>query len=298
MSKKTTIAHHTKESQQLNLEETVMGKIMNGEVSMKPRWYFILGSSLTGIGLVGLSIGAIFLTNLTFFLLRQHGRMGSLRLQIMIETFPWWIPALAVLSAGTGIFFLKKFDFSYKKNFSVIVTAFIAAIVLAAGIIAFTGINDTWLGQGRMQRLYQPIQQTQQNTPSSKIDAKTVEYLTLALADERKALATYQAIIEKFGPVKPFINIASSEEQHISMLLALFNAYEIEVPQDTTKLETLPVTLQEACAIGVTAEIENDALYQKMIPEIQEEDIKSTFISLAAASKEKHLPAFERCAQR
>ncbi len=133
--------------------------------------------------------------------------------------------------------------------------------------------------------------------PVSKLDEKTVEYLNLALADERKALATYQATMAKFGSVKPFINIARAEEQHISMLLALFDKYGVEIPKDTTQVGALPATLQEVCQVGVTAEIDNDALYQRMIPELQYEDIKTVFISLAKASKEMHLPAFERCAR-
>ena len=44
MSKKAIITHRTEESQQSDLEKTVMNKIMSGEVSMKPRWYFILGT--------------------------------------------------------------------------------------------------------------------------------------------------------------------------------------------------------------------------------------------------------------
>jgi|GEM_PF-457957 len=132
--------------------------------------------------------------------------------------------------------------------------------------------------------------------PVATLDEKTVGYLNLALADERKALATYQATIAKFGSVKPFINIARAEEQHISMLLALFDKYGVVIPQDTTKVGALPATLQEVCQVGVTAEIDNDALYQRMIPELQQEDIKTVFTSLARASKEMHLPAFERCA--
>ena len=131
--------------------------------------------------------------------------------------------------------------------------------------------------------------------PVAELDEKTIEYLNLALADERKALGTYKATIAKFGSVKPFINIARAEEQHISMLLALFDKYGVPIPQDTTKVGTLPSTLQEVCAVGVTAEIDNDALYQKMIPELKRDDIRTVFTSLARASKEMHLPAFERC---
>lgn len=132
--------------------------------------------------------------------------------------------------------------------------------------------------------------------PIATLDENTIEYLNLALADERKALATYQATMAKFGSVKPFVNIARAEEQHISMLLALFDKYAVTIPKDTTKVGALPATLQEVCTVGVTAEIENDALYQKMIPEIEYEDIKTVFTSLARASKEMHLPAFEKCA--
>ncbi len=132
--------------------------------------------------------------------------------------------------------------------------------------------------------------------PVATLDEKTTEFLNMALADERKALATYQATMTKFGSVKPFVNIARSEEQHISMLLSLFDKYGVAIPNDATKVGALPATLQEVCAVGVTAEIDNDALYQKMLPEVTQEDIKTVFTSLAAASKERHLPAFERCA--
>jgi hypothetical protein len=131
--------------------------------------------------------------------------------------------------------------------------------------------------------------------PVAKLDEKTTTHLISALADERKALATYQATLAKFGTVKPFINIARAEENHISLLLALFDKYGVEIPLDTAQISALPDTLPEICKVAVQAEIDNDALYQTMIPEIQEEDIVAVFTSLAKASKEMHLPAFERC---
>ena len=132
--------------------------------------------------------------------------------------------------------------------------------------------------------------------PVEELDAQTVEYLQLALEDERKALATYKATMEKFGNVKPFINIARAEEQHISMLKALFDKYGVKIPDDLTQVGELPDALEEVCAIGVQAEIDNDQLYQDMIPNIEQADIRTVFTSLANASKEMHLPAFKRCA--
>lgn len=131
-----------------------MAKVRSSEISMRPRWYFVVGSLLTMLGLVSGSIGAIFLTNLTLFSLRQHGPMGPWRLQIMLESFPMWVPLLAVLGIALGIWMLRKYDFSYKNNFWLVVAGFIISIILAAVIIDYLSLNDTWLRQGPMRRFY------------------------------------------------------------------------------------------------------------------------------------------------
>ncbi len=132
--------------------------------------------------------------------------------------------------------------------------------------------------------------------PVGELSQTSIGYLNAALADERKALATYNAAMDAFGKVRPFVNIARAEEQHISMLKALFDKYGVEIPEDKTVVGTLPKTLPEVCAVGVQAEIDNDQLYQSMIASVPEQDIKDIFTSLAAASLNMHLPAFERCA--
>lgn len=160
MSKKTI-------KNKLNLEKTVMAKITTGAINMKPRWFFVLGSISMILGLVSASIGAIFLINLIFFLLRQHGPMGEWRLQLMTENFPWWILLLAVGGIVFGIYLLRKYDFSYKKNFSLIAGVFVIALILAAFLINLTGINDLWSRQGSMRRFYQRYQPaTSQETPT------------------------------------------------------------------------------------------------------------------------------------
>lgn len=127
-------------------------------------------------------------------------------------------------------------------------------------------------------------------------EAKTA--LTLAIKDEYKAHAVYQAVIDKFGNQRPFIMIIRAEEQHISSLKALFDKYGIAVPKDeTTNLPEL-TTLAGACSVGVTAEIENADLYKKeLLPQVaQYDDIKLVFNNLMDASLQKHLPSFQKCA--
>lgn len=148
-----------------DFEKTIMAKVKSNEISMKPRWYFVVGSTLAFAGLVGLSIGAVFLTNITLFLLRGHGPMGQWRLQQLLTSFPLWVPMLAVLGIVLGIWMLRKYDFSYKKNFRLIVLTFIFSVIIAAFVIDQLGLNDRWSRQGPMRRFYQQIEGQKENFP-------------------------------------------------------------------------------------------------------------------------------------
>ena len=141
------------EKQKSNIENKIMDKVLSGEVKMKPKWYFVLGSITSFIGLVGLIIGAIFLTNLTFFFIRKQGP-GTGRINMMLESFPLWVPILAIALVILGIWMLKKYDFSYKKNFIVVIVTMVTAVILSALIIDLLGLNEIWAKRGPMRRFY------------------------------------------------------------------------------------------------------------------------------------------------
>ena len=135
-----------------------MSRIKKDHIAMKPRWYFVLGTSALVVGLVGLSIVLVFLVNLTVFSLRTHGPMGDMRYQQLLASFPWWIPLIVVVGLGLGIFLLKKYDFSYKKNFLLVILGFIAVILLSGIVADALGINTFLSRQGQMRRLYQQVE--------------------------------------------------------------------------------------------------------------------------------------------
>lgn len=122
--------------------------------------------------------------------------------------------------------------------------------------------------------------------------------LNEALQDEYKACATYRLVIEKFGPVRPFINILAAEERHIQALLPLFRRYHLPIPVNTwgDRL-TIPLTLREACLAGVQAEIENGEMYHRLLQMTQGYgDVQRVFLNLQRASQQNHLRAFQRAA--
>lgn len=121
------------------------------------------------------------------------------------------------------------------------------------------------------------------------------EMLIYAIEDEYLAKATYEAIIEAYGEVKPFTRIVLAEQTHIDLLLPLFETYGIEVPvNNASEYVVLPDSISSALATGVDAENMNIAMYQAFLDqEDLPDDVRLVFESLLNAS-EHHLKAFSK----
>ncbi len=307
---------------QLNLSTIVMSRIQKENIIMKPKWYFVLGSIFMTLGVIGSAVITMFLVSLISFSLKTHGPMGEIRYQQLLSSFPWWAPVLATVGLGFGILLLRTYDFSYKKNFLFIVTVFIVAIISSGLFLDYLGLDKIWSQQGPMRGLYQRydggwrgglgngrIKNNIITTDSESVDVHSevnpnqlpntvIEAIDEALSDEYKALSTYEAVIQKFGQVRPFSMIKTAEEQHIASLLQLYKTYGLSPPDNRWSNSAIaPESIQKACQAGVEAELANAALYkEKLIPQVSSyPDIKNVFTALMNASEQKHLPAFKRC---
>jgi hypothetical protein len=140
-----------------NISSAVMDKIHKGQIKMRPRIYFMLGSILVIAGLVASSLTAIFLVSLMRFMLRTHGPMGQFRLEQLLSSFPLWVPIAAILALILGAVLLRQFDFSYKKNFWLLVLGFILAIIITGWVIDIAGLDDIWLKRGPMRGMMKNI---------------------------------------------------------------------------------------------------------------------------------------------
>ncbi|NTW90868.1 MAG: DUF2202 domain-containing protein [Erysipelotrichaceae bacterium] len=144
----------------------------------------------------------------------------------------------------------------------------------------------------------QSSNQVRQNTIQVEaVSAEVLEDLetmfTVLINDEYKARAEYQAIVDEFGAQAPFTNLIKAETMHINALTRLFNAYGLDVPSDEgSKSAVVPDTLEEVYAIGVDAEVDNIALYEKYLDQDLPTSVERVFTNLQKAS-ENHLATFE-----
>jgi len=120
------------------------------------------------------------------------------------------------------------------------------------------------------------------------------EMLNYAIQDEYLARQEYELIMEEYGEQRPFSNIIQAEESHIAELKVVFEANGYTIPEDTAiDYAVLPASLEEAFDVGVQAEIDNIAMYEKFLSYDLPSDVKAVFEELKKGS-ESHLVAFER----
>jgi hypothetical protein len=127
----------------------------------------------------------------------------------------------------------------------------------------------------------------------------TIAALAEALDDEYKARATYRKVIAAFGPVQPFVNIVASEERHIAALTMLYGRHGLDLPADEWEGRVeAPASVTAACEAAVRGEEENAAMYERLLAAVDEPDVRAVLVRLRSASRDRHLPAFRRCAER
>ena len=126
------------------------------------------------------------------------------------------------------------------------------------------------------------------------------EILEMALDDELRAEATYEAVLDRFGDVRPFSNIINAEVRHADAVRSEMKRLGYEPQSGNSYRGTIdaPKTLLAACEAGVQAERENIALYDELLPNVADVEARSVLERLQWASRERHLPAFERCVDR
>jgi len=120
------------------------------------------------------------------------------------------------------------------------------------------------------------------------------EMIKYAIEDEIFAKTEYDKIMKTFDIDRPFSNIKRAEETHMEMLKPLIEKYNVSYEKLDEKDLVIPKTLKGTFEIGVQAEIDNIAMYEKFLKEDKlPSDVREVFTYLRDGSK-NHLRAFER----
>ena len=115
---------------------------------------------------------------------------------------------------------------------------------------------------------------------------------------EYAASAMYQAVIDKFGKVEPYVTIRAAEERHISALIRQLDRYGVKVPTNPyLGAVSAPANLQSAAKAWAIGEIENITMYDNLLAKSSDSNLDRVLTNLRASSQDSHLPLFEAAAK-
>ena len=117
-----------------------------------------------------------------------------------------------------------------------------------------------------------------------------------ALRDELRGEAMYARVLKDHGDVRPFSNVVRAERRHAAFLEDVLKARGLAVPAPPAGEVPAYSSVKEACAAAVAFEVQNVALYDRLLAAGPvPDDVKRAFDHNRMASLDHHKPVFETC---
>lgn len=150
------------------IKQSIMQRITQGSVRMRPRWHFLLLSILIAVGSLIVFLALMYAVSLVVFFLRESGAwftpsFGGRGWYSFFGSLPW------VLMALLGVFVLvleilvRRYAFVYKKPLLSSVLVVLAAVLLGGFIVSQTPLHREMRSFAKhgllpppLDRLYRP----------------------------------------------------------------------------------------------------------------------------------------------
>ncbi len=129
-----------------NLKENLMKKINEGELSMKPRWHFILKTFLFTVAVLLMALITVYLLSFVMFVLHENGvwfapAFGAAGLVIFIVSSPWIIISLVGLFCFLLYLLVRNYAFSYRKPFVYSLIGVVFVVIALSSLIQQTTMH-------------------------------------------------------------------------------------------------------------------------------------------------------------
>ncbi len=131
----------------VNLEEKILRRIKEDNITLRSRYIFIAKKLGLGGGFVLSLILAVLFFNIAFFSLRSSGNLeflsfGRVGLLAFLESFPYeWVIIAVLFFVGAGVL-LSRYDIAYKKPFKILVTILVVLVLAGATTLTISGVNE------------------------------------------------------------------------------------------------------------------------------------------------------------
>lgn len=130
-----------------NLTENILKMIKEGEVTMQPRWHFVLRTALMMSSVVLVSLIAVYLFSFVLFTLHKSGlwfapQFGHRGLMLLVIGSPWLILSLLGIFLLVLYVLVSHYSLSYRKPLVYSMVSVVFSVVLVSSVIQYFGMHD------------------------------------------------------------------------------------------------------------------------------------------------------------
>ncbi len=141
-----------------SLSDSVLEAIESGEVSMRPKWQFVLTVSLWTLGTALAGLTLVYLSSFIVFALRQNGSwfvtgFGSEGWREFLISMPWLLVAITLIFLALLAYLVKRYAFAYARPLLYSAVGIILVAGLGGFLIALTPLHSGLMGEAIEYRL-------------------------------------------------------------------------------------------------------------------------------------------------
>ncbi len=158
--------NHQYQEDDVCVHDEVMKHLQDDKIAMKPRFYFIAGSVLVGVGIAGTILASVFFTHVILYRLRAeqvwgYAGFGAHGLLAFMQFFPWLSLLLAIGGLMGGTYLLKQYDFGCRHRLTRVVIASCALIISFGALLEYLDFGEKMAQFSAVERMYRqqaPVQ--------------------------------------------------------------------------------------------------------------------------------------------
>lgn len=129
------------------IKEIVLSKIESGKAKMKPRWHFILKTSLIVSGVIILVLALLYLSSFIVFVLRQTGVLfapafGLRGIGAFLFSIPWLLVVATLVFLVLLAILVRQYSFTYRKPLVYSLMGLVVLVIVGTFIIPRFGVHQ------------------------------------------------------------------------------------------------------------------------------------------------------------
>lgn len=136
------------------VEDKVLADIESGKLKMRPRWQFILQTTLLAIGAILILFAVLYLVSFIFFILHENGAwfvpaFGLPGWFALFRRLPWALIGLAVVFIAILEFLVRRYSFAYHRPLLASALTIIGIVLVGGALISATRFHNDLFAAAR-----------------------------------------------------------------------------------------------------------------------------------------------------